>query len=42
MHEATQHKDAETIGMAALVREHANIDAANDALAQPGREPIAD
>jgi diguanylate cyclase (GGDEF)-like protein len=42
MHEATQHKEAETIGMAALVREHANIDAANDALAQPGREPIAD
>jgi diguanylate cyclase (GGDEF)-like protein len=42
MYEATQHKEAETIGMAELVREHASIDAANDALAQPGREPIAD
>jgi diguanylate cyclase (GGDEF)-like protein len=41
-HEAVPHKEAETIGMAERVREHANLEAANDALAQPGREPIAD
>lgn len=41
-HEAGQHKEAEAIGMAELVREHATLEAANDALALPGREPIAD
>jgi len=41
-HEAAPNKEAETIGMAERVREHANLEAANDALAQPGREPIAD
>jgi diguanylate cyclase (GGDEF)-like protein len=41
-HEAGQHKEAETTGMAERVREHATLEAANDALALPGREPIAD
>jgi diguanylate cyclase (GGDEF)-like protein len=40
--EAGPHQEAETIGMAELVREHATLEAANDALALPGREPIAD
>ncbi|RDV00010.1 GGDEF domain-containing protein [Trinickia dinghuensis] len=35
-------KDAETIGMADLVRDHVRADAANDSLAVPGREPLAD
>ncbi|MGN6230166.1 MAG: GGDEF domain-containing protein [Trinickia sp.] len=35
-------KEAEQRGMADRVREHARADAANDSLAQPGREPLAD
>ena len=41
-HEAAPHMEAEAIGMSERVREHANLEAANDALALPGREPIAD
>ena len=35
-------KEAETMGMADLVRDHVRADAANDSLALPGREPLAD
>ncbi|WP_206954941.1 GGDEF domain-containing protein [Trinickia acidisoli] len=41
--DAASLQDAETtIGIADRVREHVRADAANDALAQPGREPVAD
>ncbi|MGN6319567.1 GGDEF domain-containing protein [Trinickia sp.] len=42
VHDAVSRREAGTIGMADLVREHVTVDAANDALAQPGREPLAD
>jgi diguanylate cyclase (GGDEF)-like protein len=42
VHDAVSLREAGTIGMADLVRGHSTVDAANDALAQPGREPIAD
>lgn len=42
VHDAISLKEAETIGMADLVRDHLSVNAANDALAQPGREPLAD
>ena len=41
-HDAALAQDAEPIPIADLVREHVGIDAANDAVAQPGCEPVAD
>ncbi|HVW49755.1 MAG TPA: diguanylate cyclase [Trinickia sp.] len=41
-HDAAPAKEAEPIAIADLVREHAGIAAANDAVAQPGCEPVAD
>ncbi|WP_162878214.1 GGDEF domain-containing protein [Trinickia diaoshuihuensis] len=38
----TPRQDGQTMGMAERVREHARTDAANDSLAKPGREPVAD
>jgi hypothetical protein len=35
-------KEADQRGLTDRVRDHARIDAANDSLAQPGREPVAD
>lgn len=41
-HDAAPAIEAEPIAIADLVREHAGIAAANDAVAQPGCEPVAD
>lgn len=41
-HDAAPPNETEPIAIADLVREHVGIDAANDAVAQPGCAPIAD
>ena len=41
-HDLAPPEEAEPIAIADLVREHVGIDAANDAVAQPGCEPVAD
>ncbi len=42
LHDSAPLRESGPMGMADLVRGHIAVDAANDALAQPGREPLAD